>query len=162
VQGDGFGGVLAAIDDGGDEARLAGLVSRALALMGARLNTKFLKLRHFSDPLVPRRRRAPRKDGRLVARHPAKDNRPGAGGRQREVAIIGFPVLMDCSEARAPIMITEQQVLDALDKPRAVYGLQQRLDPSSKSTDALQDLLMRMRTAGTVMFDIKTGKWRKA
>jgi hypothetical protein len=69
---------------------------------------------------------------------------------------------MDCSEARAPIMITEQQVLDALDKPRAVYGLQQRLDPSSKSTDALQDLLMRMRTAGKVKFDINTGKWTRA
>jgi hypothetical protein len=40
--------------------------------------------------------------------------------------------------------------------------MQQRLDPSNKSTDALQDLLMRMRTAGTVKFDIKTGKWSKA
>lgn len=59
-------------------------------------------------------------------------------------------------------MIKEEDVLAALDKPRAVYGLQQRLDPSNKSTDALQDLLMRMRTAGTVKFDINTGKWRKA
>jgi hypothetical protein len=59
-------------------------------------------------------------------------------------------------------MIREEDVLAALDKPRAVYALQQRLDPGNKSTDALQDLLMRMRTAGTVMFDIKTGKWRKA
>ena len=59
-------------------------------------------------------------------------------------------------------MIKEEDVLAALDKPRAVYGLQQRLDPSNKSTDALQDLLMRMRTAGTVKFDIKTGKWSKA
>jgi hypothetical protein len=59
-------------------------------------------------------------------------------------------------------MVKEEDVLAALDKPLAVYGLQQRLDPSNKSTDALQDLLMRMRTAGTVKFDIKTGKWRKA
>ena len=59
-------------------------------------------------------------------------------------------------------MIKEEEVLAALDKPRAIYSLQQRLDPSNKSTDALQDLLMRMRTAGTVKFDIKTGKWRKA
>jgi hypothetical protein len=59
-------------------------------------------------------------------------------------------------------MIKEEDVLAALDKPRAIYSLQQRLDPSNKSTDALQELLMRMRTAGTVKFDIKTGKWRTA
>ena len=59
-------------------------------------------------------------------------------------------------------MIHEEDVLAALDKPRAVYGLQQRLDPSNKSTDALQELLMRMRTEGKVKFDIKTGKWSKA
>jgi hypothetical protein len=59
------------------------------------------------------------------------------------------------------VMIKEEDVLAALDKPRAIYLLQQRLDPSNKSTDALQELLMRMRTAGTVKFDIKTGKWRK-
>jgi hypothetical protein len=59
-------------------------------------------------------------------------------------------------------MIREEDVLAALDKPRAVYALQQRLDPSNKNTDALQELLMRMRTAGTVKFDIKTGKWRAA
>jgi hypothetical protein len=59
-------------------------------------------------------------------------------------------------------MVREEDVLEALDKPRAVYGLQQRLDPSNKSTDALQELLMRMRTEGKVKFDIKTGKWAKA
>lgn len=59
-------------------------------------------------------------------------------------------------------MIREDDVLTALDKPRAIYSLQQRLDPSNKNTDALQELLMRMRTAGTVKFDIKTGRWRKA
>ena len=59
------------------------------------------------------------------------------------------------------VMIKEEDVLAALDKPRAIYALQQRLDPGNKSTDALQELLMRMRTAGTVKFDIKTGKWRK-
>jgi hypothetical protein len=60
------------------------------------------------------------------------------------------------------IMTNEKDVLAALDKPRALYALQQRLDPSNKSTDALQELLMRMRTAGTVKFDIKTGKWSAA
>jgi hypothetical protein len=59
-------------------------------------------------------------------------------------------------------MPSEEDVLAALDKPVAVYALLQRLDPSSKSTDPLQDLLMRMRAAGKVKFDIKTGKWSKA
>ena len=59
-------------------------------------------------------------------------------------------------------MPSEEDVLAALDKPVAVYSLLQRLDPSSKSTDPLQDLLMRMRAAGKVKFDIKTGKWSKA
>jgi hypothetical protein len=59
-------------------------------------------------------------------------------------------------------MTREEDVLAALDKPRALYGLQQRLDPSNKSTDALQELLMRMRTEGKVKFDIKNGKWSKA
>ncbi len=59
-------------------------------------------------------------------------------------------------------MTNEDDVLNALDQPRALYALQQRVDPSNKSTDALQDLLMRMRTAGKVKFDIKSGKWNKA
>ena len=59
-------------------------------------------------------------------------------------------------------MIREEDVLAALDKPRAVYALQQRLDPSNKSTDALQELLMRMRAEGKVKFDINSGRWSKA
>ena len=59
-------------------------------------------------------------------------------------------------------MTKEEDVLAVLDKPRAIYALQQRLDPSNKSTDALQELLMRMRTAGKVKFDINTGRWSKA
>ena len=62
----------------------------------------------------------------------------------------------------APVVIKEEDVLAALDKPRAVYALQQLLDPGSKSAEALQDLLMRMRSAGKVKFDIKSGKWTKA
>ena len=58
-------------------------------------------------------------------------------------------------------MIKEEDALVALDKPRAIYSLQQRLDPSNKSTDALQELLMRMRAAGKAKFDIKSGKWSK-
>ena len=59
-------------------------------------------------------------------------------------------------------MMKEEDILVALDKPRAIYSLQQRLDPGNKSTDALQELLMRMRAEGKVKFDIKTGRWRKA
>ena len=59
-------------------------------------------------------------------------------------------------------MIKEEDVLAALDKSRAVYALQQRLDPSNKSTEALQALLMQMRSEGKVKFDIKSGKWSKA
>ncbi|HKD47955.1 MAG TPA: hypothetical protein VKB67_09730 [Rhizomicrobium sp.] len=59
-------------------------------------------------------------------------------------------------------MLNEERVLAVLDKPLALYPLKQLIDPSSKSTDALQDLLMRMRAAGKVKFDIKTGKWSKA
>jgi hypothetical protein len=59
-------------------------------------------------------------------------------------------------------MIREEDVLATLDKPRAVYAIQQLVDPSSKSTEALQDLLIRMRADGKVRFDIKQGKWSKA
>ncbi|HEY4113910.1 MAG TPA: hypothetical protein VGM17_07590 [Rhizomicrobium sp.] len=59
-------------------------------------------------------------------------------------------------------MIKEEDVLAALDKPRALYPLQLRLDPSNKNTDALQELLLRMRAEGKVKFDINSGKWRKA
>lgn len=56
-------------------------------------------------------------------------------------------------------MTREDDVLAALDQPRALYGLQQRVDPSNKSTDALQELLLRMRAEGKVKFDINSGKW---
>ena len=59
-------------------------------------------------------------------------------------------------------MTKEEDVLAALDKPRALYSVQQRVDPSNKSTEALQELLMQMRTAGKVKFDINSGKWSKA
>lgn len=59
-------------------------------------------------------------------------------------------------------MTREEDVLAALDKPRALYAVQQRVDPANKSTDALHALLMRMRSEGKVSFDIKTGKWARA
>ena len=59
-------------------------------------------------------------------------------------------------------MITEEQVLAVLEKPHAIYRIQQRLDPGSKNTDALQEMLMRMRAAGKVKFNINTGYWSRA
>jgi hypothetical protein len=59
-------------------------------------------------------------------------------------------------------MVKDDDVLAALDKPRSLYSIQQRVDPSNKSTDALQELLMRMRAEGKVKFDINNGRWRKA
>ena len=55
-------------------------------------------------------------------------------------------------------MIEEEDVLAALDKPRAVYSLQTRLDPSNKSTDALQELLLRMRSGREG--EIRYKKWQ--
>lgn len=59
-------------------------------------------------------------------------------------------------------MTKEEDILAALDKPRPIYGILQLVDPSSKSTDALQDVLLKMRSAGKVKFDIKKGTWSKA
>jgi len=53
-------------------------------------------------------------------------------------------------------MVTEDKVLNALDKPRKLFSIQQLTDPSG-SSDALQILLMKMRDAGKVAFDIKKG-----
>lgn len=87
---------------------------------------------------------------------------PGLGSREQLARRTGRCMGASAEAEKYQVMIREEDVLAALDKPRAIYSLQQRLDPSNKSTDALQELLMRMRTAGTVKFDIKTGKWRKA
>ena len=59
-------------------------------------------------------------------------------------------------------MIKEEEVLTALDKPRAINSLKQLVDPGAKSTDALQEVLMKMRSEGKVKFDINSGRWRKA
>jgi hypothetical protein len=64
-------------------------------------------------------------------------------------------------EPKGSNVIKDEELLAALDKPSALYSLQQRLDPSNKSTEALQSQLMSMRQKGAVKFDIKTGKWSK-
>jgi hypothetical protein len=58
-------------------------------------------------------------------------------------------------------MITEEEVLATLAKPITLYTLQHRLSPG-KGVDALQELLMQMRGAGKVKFNINTGRWSKA
>jgi hypothetical protein len=58
-------------------------------------------------------------------------------------------------------MTNEEDVLAALDKP-ASSTRYSRVDPSSRSTEALQALLIAMRAAGKVKFDIKTGRWMKS
>ncbi len=57
-------------------------------------------------------------------------------------------------------MVSEEAVLKALDKPRKLFSIRQVTDPSG-SDEALQVLLMKMRDAGKVGFDIKKGTWRK-
>ena len=58
-------------------------------------------------------------------------------------------------------MIKQEEVLAALDKPRTLHAIQQRVDPGSKRFDALQDLLMAMRDEGKVKFNINNGRWSK-
>jgi hypothetical protein len=58
-------------------------------------------------------------------------------------------------------MITEAEILGALDKPRRLYAIQQRVLPGEKSTEALQEALMRLRNENKVKFDIHNGQWSK-
>ena len=41
-------------------------------------------------------------------------------------------------------MITEAEIISALDKPRKLYSIQQRVAPGQKDTDELQTALMRL------------------
>ncbi|HXJ00099.1 MAG TPA: hypothetical protein VNH44_02675 [Micropepsaceae bacterium] len=59
-------------------------------------------------------------------------------------------------------MTKDEDVLAALDKPRAIYAIQQRVDPTNKNTDALQEHLIQMRAKGMVKFNINTGRWSRA
>jgi len=93
----------------------------------------------------------------------------GAANARAKLFILTFRSCGSCRDLRRALgnhcrhlgMTREEEVLAALDKPRALFSIQQRVDPSNKSTDALQDLLMRMRQEGKVKFDIHTGKWNK-
>ena len=58
-------------------------------------------------------------------------------------------------------MITEAAILGALDKPRRLYAIQQRVLPGEKSTEELQEALMRLRNEKKVKFDIHNGQWSR-
>ena len=83
-------------------------------------------------------------------------------GKNAVILCLRWAVLDSCASIKETNVTNEEDILVALDKPRAIYSLQQRLDPSSKTTDALQNQLMIMRAKGVVKFDINTGKWSKS
>jgi hypothetical protein len=58
-------------------------------------------------------------------------------------------------------MITETAIFAALDKPRSLYAIQQRVLPGEKGTEALQEALMRLRNEKKVKFDIHNGQWSR-
>jgi hypothetical protein len=59
-------------------------------------------------------------------------------------------------------MIMEAAIFAALDKPRSLYAIQQRVAGGDKNTEELQIALMRLRDEKKVTFDIYTGRWSKA
>ena len=59
-------------------------------------------------------------------------------------------------------MIMEAAIFAALDKPRSLYAIQQRVAGGDKNTEELQIALMRLRDEKKVRFDIHTGRWSKA
>jgi hypothetical protein len=58
-------------------------------------------------------------------------------------------------------VITEAAIVAALDKPRSLIAIQQRVVPDQRNTEELQLVLMRLRDEKKVAFDIKTGRWSK-
>ena len=59
-------------------------------------------------------------------------------------------------------MITEAEIIAALDKPRSLYAIRQRVVPGQKETEELQMVLMRLRDEKKVKFDINSGRWSRA
>ena len=59
-------------------------------------------------------------------------------------------------------MMTDAEIIAALDKPRSLYSVQQLVAPGQKDTDELQIVLMRLRDQKKVKFDIHTGRWSRA
>jgi hypothetical protein len=59
-------------------------------------------------------------------------------------------------------MITETAIFAALDKPRSLHAIQQRVGVSQRGVEELQTVLMRLRDEKKVTFNINNGHWSKA
>ena len=59
-------------------------------------------------------------------------------------------------------MITEAAIIAALDKPRTLHAIQQRVLYGQKGAEELRILLIRLRDEKKVTFDINSGRWSKA
>ena len=59
-------------------------------------------------------------------------------------------------------MITETAIFAALDKPRSLYAIQQRVGVGQKGVEELQMVLMKLRDEKKVTFDIHNGHWSRA
>ena len=59
-------------------------------------------------------------------------------------------------------MITEAAIIAALDEPRTLHAIRQRVVPGQGETEELQILLMRLRDEKKVKFDINNGRWSRA
>jgi hypothetical protein len=58
-------------------------------------------------------------------------------------------------------MITEAEIMAALDEPRKLYAILQRVAPGQKDTEELQLFLMQLRDQKKVKFNINTGRWSR-
>ena len=58
-------------------------------------------------------------------------------------------------------MINETAIFAALDKPRSLYAIQQRVGIGQKGVEELQLELMRLRGEKKVTFNINNGQWSK-
>ena len=59
-------------------------------------------------------------------------------------------------------MITEAAIMAALDEPRTLNAIRQRVLPGTQETVELQMLLMELRAEKKLKFDITNGRWSKA
>ena len=58
--------------------------------------------------------------------------------------------------------MTKERLLAALDRPRSVNAVLRIVNPGGSNVDTVQALLMEMREAGLVKFDINKGLWSRA
>jgi hypothetical protein len=58
-------------------------------------------------------------------------------------------------------MITEAAIIAALDKPRSLHAIQQRVGVGQRGVEELQMVLMRLRDEKKVTFNINNGYWSR-